>query len=173
MAYKSIKDPGKVSRMGGTAQRILLAPFLDFLILQKPAAGKYNITEAHTFPVGKGFIELYVTKDTGTVKYSPLGGPDRNSFDVTGEFYHPGESDEIEAFANDAKNERWIALVPVPGIPELFQVGDADFQVQIMPEYDATKNSGDGRGWNFKYSCFAANKIKYKASTITMAADPA
>lgn len=173
MGYKSIKDPGKVTRMGGTAQRILLCPFLDFLVLAAPADGTFNITTAHTFPAnsGKGFIEVYVTKDTGTVKYSPLGGPDRNSFLVEGEFYHPGESDEIESFANNAKNERWIALVPVPGIPDMFQVGDKDFQVQIEPSYDATKNSGDGRGWSFKYSCFAANKIKYKGPAVTMATE--
>lgn len=171
MGYKSIKDPGKTSRMGGTAQRILLAPFLDFQTLQAPVAGTSNITAAHVFPAGsgKGFIELYVTKDTGTVKWTPQGGPDRRSYKVEGEFFHPGESDDIEQFANDCKNERWIALVPVPGISDLFQVGDADFQVEIVGSYDATKNSGDGRGWTFKFEAFAANKIKYKAGTVPMA----
>lgn len=170
MAYKSIKDPGKTTRIGGTAQRMLLCPFLDFLVMQKPADGTFVIATPHTFAPTKGFIEVYVTKDTGMVKYNPLGGPDRNSFMVEGEFYHPGESDDIETFANGCKNERWIALVPIVGIPDLFQVGDADFQVQIEPSYDTTKNSGDGRGWNFKYSCFAANKIKYRAA-VTMATD--
>ncbi|GAB2571876.1 hypothetical protein [Spirosoma areae] len=171
MGYKSIKDPGKANRQGGLQQRILVAPFGDFTLLKEPAANTYNITEAHTFPVGKGFLELYVTKDTGTIKFSPLGGPDRNSFMIEGEFYHPGEADEIVNFVNLCKNDRFIVLAPLPGSSELIQAGNKEFQVQIEPSYDATKNSGDGRGFLFKFTAFAADFIKYKAATITMAVD--
>lgn len=166
MAYKSITDPGKTNRMGGTKQFVLLAAFGDFLLIQEPVA--YKVATAHTFPANKGFFKLYVTKDTGQVKFTTQGGPDRNSFVVEGEFYHPGEADDIESFANQAKNDRFIMLVPVPGTNEYIQIGGNDFQVQIMPEYDTTKNSGDGRGWLFKFSCFVADKVKYTAATVTM-----
>ncbi len=168
MGYKSITDPGKTNRMGGTKQFVLLAAFGDFTLIQQPAAGGYKVTAPHTFPVGKGFFKLYVTKDTGQVKFTTQGGPDRNSFVAEGEFYHPGEADDIESFANQAKNDRFVMLVPVPGTDEYIQLGGNDFQVQIMPEYDTTKNSGDGRGWLFKMSCFQADKIKYTAATVPM-----
>lgn len=170
--YKSIKDPGKANRMGGLQQRVLVAAFGGFALLKEPAADSFNITEAHTFTtVGDGFVELYSTKDTGTVSFKPLGGPDRNSFQIEGEFYHPGEADAIVDFANKCKNDRFIMLFPLPGSSELIQAGNKEFQVQIEPSYDATKNSGDGRGWTFKITCFAANFIKYKAATIPMAVD--
>lgn len=169
MAYKSITDPGKTNRMGGTKQFVLLAAFGDFTLIQEPV--DYKVPMAHTFPVGKGFFKLYVTKDTGQVKFTPQGGPDRNSFLAEGEFYHPGESDDIESFANQAKNDRFIMLIPVPGTSEYIQIGGNDFQVQIMPEYDTTKNSGDGRGWLFKFSCFVQDKVKYTAGTVTMQVD--
>lgn len=170
-AYKSIKDPGKANRMGGLQQRVLFADFADFLLLKEPAADSYNITEAHTFGTGAGFVELYITKDTGMISFKPLGGPDRNSFQIEGEFYHPGEADAIVNFANKCKNGRFIGLLPLPGSSELIQAGNKEFQVQIEPSYDSTKNSGDGRGWTFKFTAFAADFIKYKAATITMATD--
>ncbi|RYC69762.1 hypothetical protein [Spirosoma sordidisoli] len=169
--YKSIKDPGRNNRMGGLQQRVFLAVFSEFQTLQKPAAGTYKITEAHVFAAGKGFIELYVTKDTGSLKFTPLGGPDRKSFLAEGEFLHPGESDDIEKFANESKNDRFILLAPLPGSTELYQIGNEEFQVEIDSEYDTGKNSGDGRGSLFRFRCFCANKIKYTAATIPMATD--
>lgn len=169
MAYKSIKDPGKVNRQGGTKQYVLFASFADFTTIQE--AVNYLVATAHTFPTDKGFIKLYCTKDTGQVQFETIGGPDRNSFRATGEFYHPGESNDIVSFANQVKNDRGVMLIPVPGTNEFIQIGGNDFQVQIMPSYDTTKNSGDGRGWTFKLDCFMADMIKYTASTVTMQVD--
>lgn len=169
--YKSIKDPGSANRMGGTQQYILVAPYGDFNVLQKPVDGAVAILVAHTFLATKGFIKLYLTQDTGNVKFGTQGGDDRKSFRPEGEFYHPGESDEIVNFANKAKNDRFIVLVPLPGSTEFIQIGNEEFQVNIAPEYDTAKNSGDGRGWTFKMSAFAADMIKYR-STVTLLADP-
>lgn len=166
--YKSIKDPGRVSRMGGLQQKIFVAPYSEFLALQKPAADTFNIVTPHTFAPNGGFREIYLTKDTGSVKLETIGGPDRNSFKISGKFLHPGESDEIVNFANLAKNDRFIVLCPLPGSPELIQCGYEEFQVQIKPSYDTTENGGDGRGMMFEFESYCADMIKYKAA-VTLA----
>lgn len=169
--YKNIKDPGRAKRMGGLKQYILVAPYSWFATLQKPANGVYTIATAHTFVTGKGFIKLYLTQDTGMIKFDTQGGADRKSFKVEGEAYHPGEADEIVNFGNECKNDRFIVLAPLPGSDELIQCGNDEFQIAIDSSYDTTKNSGDGRGWLFKLSGFAADLIKY-TGTVTMLADP-
>ncbi|CCH01655.1 hypothetical protein FAES_3648 [Fibrella aestuarina BUZ 2] len=166
--YQSIKFPAPRKRMGGTAQKILLADFDKITTLQEPAANSYNITTPHVFGNGEGFIELYVIQDTGELKFEKMGGKDRVSFKATGKFHHPGEADEIDNFANNCGNTRWVALVPLPGTTDLYQIGDKEFQMSIFPSYDTGKNSGDGRTSMFDFECFCANKIKYKASTIPM-----
>ncbi|WP_128544073.1 hypothetical protein [Larkinella soli] len=172
--YSSIKALPAVNRMGGTQQKIFLAPYDDFTTLQKPdsaatnVADRYKIATAHVLGTGKGFIEVYVTKDTGELTMETIGGPDRNSFLAKGKFYHPGEADEIVAFQNQAKNDRFILLVPLPGTNELIQVGSEQFQVQIKPSYATTTNGGDGRGTMFEYECYCPDLIKYTAATIPM-----
>lgn len=164
----SIKDPGVGNKMGGLQQRIFLAEYGTFQTLQEPAANTYNIATPHTFASGGGFIELYVIQDTGMLKIDPMGGPDRNSFKATGEFHHPGESDEIINFMNKAKSGRFVLLAPLPGSAELIQIGNKEFQARIAPSYDTGKNSGDGRTSMFKFECFMADIIKYKAASIPM-----
>ncbi len=168
--FASIKFPPIVDRMGGTAQRALLCPFRDFTTLQEPAAGTYNITTAHVCAATKGFIEVYNIQDSGELSFESIGGRDRRSYMVKGTFEHPGESDEIDQFANDVKNEVWIMLIPLPGSRDLYQIGNRDFQVSIKPSYTTGKNSGDGRTAKFEYECLMANKIKYKAATVPMRA---
>ena len=167
--YKSIKTVAPVSRMGGTQQRVLLCPYADILTLQKNILPSYNIVTPHVPVVGKGFFEIYLTKDTGMINFKPQGAADRRSFMASGEFLHPGESDDIVSFANQVLLDgRWIGLMTLPGSTELIQVGTDEFQMDIQAEYDTTKNSGDGRGWTFEIECFMPAFLKYTASSIPM-----
>jgi hypothetical protein len=167
MAYQSIKDPGKNNKMGGFKQKLFLAPLSVFLALQKPDAGKFVITTAHTFGASEGFIELYITKNTGSVKIDPMGGPDRKSFKAVAKGFHPGESDALLALINEGKNDRWILLGPLAGSDELIQIGNDEFQAELKATYDTTENEGDGRGTTLEFECYMADIVKYR-STVTV-----
>ncbi|NID13766.1 hypothetical protein [Fibrivirga algicola] len=164
--YKSIKDPGNASRMGGLQQRILLCPFSDFTTLQEPV--DYKVNTAHVCAAGKGFFEVYSTKDLASLLLEAMGGPDRQSLKGKAEIYLPGESDDAVMLFNLAKNDRFIVLAPLPGSTEMIQCGDKEFQVNIRATYDTGKNSGDGRGMKFELEWFAANLVKYTAATVPM-----
>lgn len=172
--YQSIARPTSKSLMGGSKQKIFLAPLSALTTLQKPdpeatnVADRYLIKTAHVAATGQGFIELYVTPDTAEAMYETIGGRDRRSFLAKGEFYHPGESNEIIAFQNQAVNENWIILFPLPGTSECIQIGSDEFQAEIKPVYSTTKNAGDGRGTLFSFECFMPYLLKYTASTIPM-----
>ncbi|MFD1143026.1 hypothetical protein ACFQ4C_18005 [Larkinella insperata] len=172
--YNSIKSTPAVSLQGGLKQKIYIAAYDDFETIEMPdkaaanVADRFKIKEPHTFKAGKGFVEIYITKNTGFVKFSPIGGPDRHSFNAEGEFYHPGEGDEIVAFGNQAIHDRFIILAPLPGSDELIQIGSDEFQVELTPSYDTTKNGDDGRGWPFTFSSYMPYLIKYTASTIPL-----
>ncbi|KAB7728138.1 hypothetical protein F5984_20550 [Rudanella paleaurantiibacter] len=174
LTYQNIGTPAPVSRMGGSKQYILIAPYDDFQTLQAPnaaatnVADRYKITTAHVMKAGKGFIKMYVTPDTGKYMNEAIGGRDRKSFMGKGEFYHPGEGDEIIAFQNQAIHDRFIILFPLPGSTELIQIGSEEFQALITPAYDTTNNSGDGRGTLFSFECFMPAIIKYTAATVPM-----
>ncbi|WP_234733242.1 hypothetical protein [Tellurirhabdus bombi] len=173
-SYNSIKTPAQETRMGGLQQKIFAMSYEDFQTLQKPnpaattPEGRYVIDTAHVPKTGKGFIELYCTKDMSEVNLETIGGADRNSFRGTGKFYHPGEALDVNAFANQAKNDRFVLLAPLPGKTQLIQLGNDEFQVQLKPSYATTTNSGDGRGWTFEIDVFCADMIMYTASTIPM-----
>lgn len=172
--YESIGTPPPISRMGGSQQRIFLASFDDFATLQKPDAAatvevdRYKIKVPHVMKVGKGFIECYTTADLSKFMNESIGGRDRKSFMAKGEFYHPGESDEIVAFQNKVIHDRFVMLFPLPGSAECIQIGSAEFQTTIAPSYDTTTNAGDGRGTTFTFECFMAMLVKYTAATIPM-----
>ncbi len=165
--FENIKFPQIVDRMGGTAQKMFLVPYRDFLVMQEPTSGSYKINTAHTFQSGKGAIEVYVIQDTGELNFESIGGFDRASFMAKVMFDHPGEADAIDKFSNECKNEQWVAFVPLPGSQELYQLGNKEFQFSIKPSYTTGKNSGDGRTSKFEGQCLCANKIKY-AATLTM-----
>lgn len=167
MAYKSIKNPGKNNKMGGFKQKMFMAPLSVFLALQKPAAGEYTINTAHTFAASEGFIELYLTKNTGSLKIDPMGGPDRKSFNATVKGFHPGESTDLLTLVNEGKNDRWVLLAPLAGSDELIQVGNEEFQAEMVATYETTENEGDGRGVTFEFKCYMADIIKY-LSTVTL-----
>ncbi|MEZ0485424.1 hypothetical protein [Fibrella aquatica] len=164
--YKNIKDPGNVSRMGGLQQRIFLCPFADIDTLQEPV--DYKVTTPHVCADGKGFIEVYSTKDLSEVLLEAMGGADRQSLKGKAEFYLPGESDAAVALFNLAKNDRFIVMAPLPGSTEMIQCGDKEFQVNVRATYGTGKNSGDGRGMKFELEWFAANLVKYTAATLPM-----
>lgn len=174
LTYENIGTPAPVSRMGGSKQYMLFAPFEDFQTLQAPdpaaatVADRYKIKVAHVMKATKGFIKVYVTADTGKLMSEVIGGRDRKSFNLKGEFYYPGESDAIVALQNQCIHDRYVLLYPLPGSTEFIQVGSEEFQTIISGQYDTTTNSGDGRGTLFSFECFMPALIKYTASTVPL-----
>jgi hypothetical protein len=168
--YEHLNKLPNKSRQGGSQQRIFIMDYDDFQTLNKPDPAatdihdRFKIKVPHVPKATKGFIEVYVTKDTGSCKFTPIGASDRLSFKAEGEFYHPGESDEIVAFLNQILNGRYIVLFTLPGTDELLQVGSNEFQVEIKPEYDTTTNGGDGRGTKFSFWSYMPALIKYVAA---------
>jgi hypothetical protein len=162
--------------MGGSKQRILICDVDDLTTIARPDAAAVAIKDRslvktpHVPVATKGFFEIYVTKDTGSVKISPMGAADRHSFKAVGKFLHPGESDEILAFINQAINSRYIVLFTLPGSNELIQLGSDEFQVDIMPDYDTTENGGDGRGTTFNFEVYMPAIWKYTAAVPLLGA---
>jgi|GEM_PF-6192859 len=168
--YEHIKQLPSVSRMGGSQQRIFLIDYEDIQELKKhdltlaDPKERYKIKAPHVPLANKGFIEVYVTKDTGSCKYTPIGGSDRKSFKAEGKFLHPGEGDAIVAFQNQVIHGRYIVMFTLPGSNELLQIGTDEFQVEITPSYDTTTNGGDGRGTEFSFECYMPALLKYIAA---------
>lgn len=171
--YENIKSLPVVSRQGGSQQRILIADYDGLTTVAKPDPAATNVKDRslvktpHVAGTGGGFFGIYVTKDTGSIKLTPVGAPDRRSYKVEGKFLHPGESDAIVSFQNQALNGRFIVMFTLPGSTELIQVGSDEFQVEIIGSYDSTENGGDGRGILFTFECYMSALWKYK-STIPL-----
>ena len=171
IAYADLNSPQGADNMGGTKQYILFAPVADFSTIAPRPASPANIgqlaeiTGNHTFGVGKGFLRMYVTLDTGKLMDEVQGERDGRSYKTTVEVFHPGMTKEILGFLRQAKNDQFIVLVPLPD-GKYRQIGTEDFYAEIIGKTDTGTNSSGRRGTTFTIEAMETGPILY-SGTIT------
>lgn len=175
--YTNMAGPnGQADNMGGTTQRVYIAPIADFLAIQKPVsnpttfAAKSEITTAHTFAVGKGFFKAYCTEDKGKADAKSQGDTDGKSFKTEGEFFYPGSLADAHGFASICKNDKFIILVEMPDSDTngYLQVGTEMFPAHIEPEFTSAQNASGVRGYMFKYHANTPTVHIYKSTVTTI-----
>lgn len=168
--YADIDGPnGTENNMGGTAQVIYFAPVRDILTIQKPATtptalDEYvEITTAHVMKTGKKFTKMYVTMDTGEIEDEMQGDRDARSLKSTLKFRTPGQNSDLLGFMTQAKNDRFIVLVPLAD-GKIRQLGSEQFYAEIAGKVMSGKNSSGYRGIEGEITCFGPAYLVYTAA---------
>lgn len=140
----------------GIKKRVLVAPRSSFAILAEPAGtvgNKLRIAADHTFELGMGWVELYTTLDTGSLTAETVGERDSRSTNPKVECFHPGIYAEALEFAEEAKNDEWIALVQqLDGT--YVQLGSDGLECDITYSAGSGTVSSGANGLTFTIECF-------------------
>ncbi len=177
MNYATLAGPGgQADNMGGTKQFIYIAPIDDFLTIETfdPAgttlASAAEIPGDHIFKTGKCFKKIYCTLDKGSLKSDKQGERDGRSFKDMCKIFYPGSDLDVTGFANIVKNDRMMALIPMPD-GKVRQIGSEDFYAEISAAFDTGTNSGGIRGTEFEISSMDSRmKIYTGVISLTPAA---
>jgi hypothetical protein len=168
--YTDLDGPnGTENNMGGTQQVFYIAPVRDILTIQKPVASPstldaiVSITTAHVMKTGKKFTKVYVTMDTGEIEDEPTGDRDARGTKSTFKFRTPGQNAELLGFMSQAKNDRFIVLVPLAD-GTLRQMGSEQFYAEMMGKVITGKNSSGYRGIEGEITCFGPTLLLYTAA---------
>ena len=140
--------------IGGFEGKILFYP--DCMTMEKPILPKRTIasvlsdlvtaTGAFVMKDNHKPIYVYCTDDTVGYKVENQGDTDGQSFKISGEFFHPGNSKEVAAFARQVNNMRG-SLVLQDRDGKQFVV----FNARIKPSCDLGKAASDKRGYSFTF----------------------
>ncbi|UOQ99894.1 2-phosphosulfolactate phosphatase [Hymenobacter sp. 5317J-9] len=168
----NLEGPNGEDNTPGLLGYVLLALERDFATIAKApklgaAAGDTAIiTDAHTFKATKGFVKVYMTLDSNTLKAALVGERDGKGYKISFEGFHPGNKASVLEFARVVKNLGLIMLVPDADGTYL-QVGSEGLPVELAPDFDSGKLSGGRRGFTIKGEAYA-NGLYIYAGDITM-----
>lgn len=160
-AYENLKK-GSLSSDPGLGKVIYGAPVGWFAAagIKKPTAAaaagdEYTISDDHVFEVGKGFITLYSTLDTGEFTAEMVGDRDSRTFNPKLVYQNPGLNAEKIEFANKSKDDDWIFLVPlVDGT--VLQLGTELLPCEVMASLGSGKTSGGYKGASYEAETFGS-----------------
>jgi hypothetical protein len=171
MDYANLGGPnGSTDNMGGTTQRIFLAPTRHFTTVEEPITNPTTLAERveipgdHVLANGKAFTKVYCTQDKGKVELKPQGEHDGASYKQEGEFFYPGNESAAHGFADMVKNDNFIILVETPDTKtteKYLQVGTTMFPAKIKPEFTSATNASGVRGYTFKYDAMTDKQYVY------------
>lgn len=140
--------------MGGFEGKLLIYP--DCQVLDKPILPKRTaattlkdlVTATGSFIMKNGAKPIYVycTDDTVGYKAENQGEVDGQSFKVSGEFFHPGNSTEVAAFSRQINNMRCHLVMQDREDKQIVV-----FNARIKPSCDLGKAPTDRRGYSFVY----------------------
>lgn len=173
MDYLDVAGPsGTEDNMGGTAQKIYYAPVRDILTIQDTVASPavlgdlVRVPTAHVMKSGKKFQELYLTMDTGEIEDDPTGDRDARGVKTTLKGKTPGQNATLLGLMSQAKNDRFIVLVPLAD-GTIRQIGSAQFYAEIIGKVSSSKNSSGYRGIEWTIEAFGPRPIIYDAAVPT------
>ncbi len=155
--YKSILHTPGTENMGGFQNRLLCYPAHEVTSVptlpEKPATVEELAIAEGTFEFkdkdGEP-IAIYATDKTVGMKAENQGETDGQSFNVTGEFFHPGNKTEVAGFARMVNNTPcYLVLISPEG--EQFIVGQPGLPCNIKASYDAGTARSDRRGFPFTF----------------------
>lgn len=153
------------NKTGGLKQTIYLAPISAFETIQKRTnygqPSETNvIAAAHTFKAGEGFIKVYSSMDSGKLTTETIGSNGSKSSKKTLAFNYPGTSIEVEAFAEKAINDDWIALTELPD-GNLVQLGEEGIAAQISKGFDTGTTASSVNAQSFTVEAYAPGLTFY------------
>lgn len=134
-----------------------------------PPSKKYTITTAHVCATGKKFSKMYVAIEKGQLAFESLGSRDATGFKVTGTAYIPGDSDDLNYFANEAQGDRFIVIMKRAD-GKLIQIGTEDFPATIRAAHDSETVTGDSSGYAVTIEAYMPFKLIYDAAVPLVAA---
>lgn len=169
MEYADILGPdGTENNMGGTKQFFFYSPHRDILTIKEPdiadatTVDEFVIKLPHVMKTGKKFLKMYATIDTTELEAALQGETDGTSFKPTFKFWHPGSKKEIIRFLNNAKNDKFMFLVPLSD-GTIIQLGATDWVAYVKPNFKSNKNSGS-KGTEFMVECMMPDILIYEAA---------
>ncbi|MGB4775708.1 MAG: hypothetical protein WBP45_11075 [Daejeonella sp.] len=170
MSYKDLLGPdGSENNMGGTRQFLSYAKHSDVLTWGTPDDApadeddKCVIADAHAMKTGKKFNKLYVTVDTSELEAAVMGEIDGRGTKFSLKFFHPGSKKDIIRFQNEAKNDKFVFLVPLSD-GTVIQLGDENWCSYIVGGFKSDKTSGRGKGTEFTVECWMPEIFIYDAA---------
>jgi hypothetical protein len=171
LSLDNISGPGSLKQnVGGTTGRIRFAPIPEFSVIEKklemsdPSASNnidlIEISGDHTFPVGKGFYEMYITRDTGKVVSKPNSERDTTGHTATFEGMTPGADSKTEAILLLAENNKLICMIELAD-GKWLQLGSERFPAEMKHEWSSESNEKGERGWKVLITAFDTSKAYY------------
>ncbi len=134
-----------------------------------PVGQKYTIKTPHVCKQGKKFSKMYVGIEKGQLKFDSLGGRDATGFKATATGYIPGDSDDLNYFANEAQGDRFIVIIKRAD-GKLIQIGTEDFPATIRAAHDSETVTGDSSGYTVNIEAYMAYTLIYDAAVPLTAA---
>lgn len=162
--YKSLPGLQGKSNRPGLKKRVYIAPLSAFDTIAKVVdpdavdATRITISEAHTFPVGEGFIEFYTTLDTASLLAESVGERDGKGHNPKVEFFHPGVKADAFAFADACQHDEYIILVEtLEG--EFIQIGEENLGAEIASNFASGTVSSGRKGYSFVADTYGSLKL--------------
>lgn len=158
----------------GTKKKVLIAPISAFETIEAvtdPLATdstRVKITGDHVFKVDEGFIEMYTTLDTGQLTAEMIGERDGRGYNPNLNFFHPGTKAEAMAFADAAKDDEFIILVPLLDGSYL-QVGSEGLGAEVTANFDSGTVSSGRKGYTFTATTY--DKLYIYEGAVVMKPD--
>jgi hypothetical protein len=134
-----------------------------------PANKKYTITTPHVCKTGKKFIKMYTGIEKAQLKYENLGNRDGSGYKLTGTAFIPGDSDDLNYFANESQGDRFIVIMKLAN-GKLVQLGTEDLPATIRLAFDSETVSGDASGYMVNIEAYMPYKLNYDAAVPLVAA---
>lgn len=162
---------GTSQNIGGLTGRWRFAPIADFdtiaakveMTTATANAELVVISDDHTFLVGKGFWESYMTRDSGKVSFKMNQDRDTTGSLATAECMIPGADPAIEAIVVQAANNKLITLWELAD-GRWIQLGTERFPAEMKYEWNSENNEKGERGWKVTVTAFESTKVYYEGA---------
>lgn len=159
--------------MAGLSQVMYICPIGDIATFgtapNTPANKKYTITTPFVCKTGKKFTKMYVAIEKGQLKFEALGSREGSGFKATGTGYIPGDSDDLNYFANEAQADRFVIIFKRAD-GKLILVGTEDFPATIRAAHDSETVTGDSSGYSVNVEAYMPFTYIYEAAVPLTAA---
>lgn len=167
------KDLVNGENMGGIAMQVFYGLHADVATWPtKPAANVASLedlgklTGQLTMKPGKRMFPLYVTDDTGELKFESVGELDGKSFVVKLTVFNPGLKAKLLGFMNAVKNDNLVFVVPDNNGGQ-FIMGDALRPAIFTGSPDGAgtgKETAGRRGISLEFTYKTANLYSYEGT---------
>lgn len=170
-----VRESGK-DNLGGTTTEFLFAPISYFDTIADvvdplaSTADRITIADDHTFLVGKGFVKLRGTVNTGKLIAELTGERDGHGMNIKSEIFIHGQDKEKALFVRLAKNDEFITLIKDNNTGEYIQVGTYDIPVEIKGNFDSGTLSDGRKGWSMMLEGFGNSLLWYEGAILLQTA---